>query len=249
LTFAQGFEGEAHDEDGDHHGRNGEHHEKDEDHHGRKLAHTWTNYKWQNPNCDLVISVGDCHKITTGGQDFSTLLTDVVNRWNNVPQNQDLTGVTYVPNGITFQKATCGSDYLVTCDNSAVLNRISSCNGDYGATGWAGLASIWTYTGTNFLAKGLSKINEHYLMDEAQSQHVLCQEIGHTFPMGHQDESGADLNTCMDYSVWTSANRYPNQHDVQILDTLYDVCGPTNAPVIAPTRIKGGSGGKGLPNL
>jgi hypothetical protein len=171
LTMARGFEVEHHNEDGDHH--------------GRRLEHTWTNYKWQNPNCDLVISVGDCHS-NNGGQNFSALLTDVVDRWNRVPQNQDLTGATFTPNGISFQKATCGNDYRVTCDNPEVLNRISSCNGDYGNTGWAGLASVWTYTGTNFLAKGISKINEFYDMTNAESQHVLCQEIGHGMPMGHQ---------------------------------------------------------------
>lgn len=128
-------------------------------------------------------------------------MTDVVNRWNYVPQNQDLTGATYEPNGITFQKATCGNNDLVTCADNGVFNSISSCNGDYGATGWTGIAMIWTYKGTNYLAKRLSKINEHYLMDNAQSQHILCQGIGHTMPMGHQSESGADLNTCMNYSV------------------------------------------------
>jgi hypothetical protein len=55
-----------------------------------------------------------------------------------------------------------------------------------GNTGWAGLASIWTRTGANFLAKGISKINEYYDMSNAESQHVLCQEIGHGMPMGHQ---------------------------------------------------------------
>jgi hypothetical protein len=213
-------------------GHVGEHHNEDGDHHGRRLDHFWTNFKWENPNCDLVISIGDCH-LNNGGQDFSALLTDVVDRWNNVPQNQDLTGATFTPNGISFQKTTCSDDYQVACDNPDMLNRISSCNGDYGDNGWAGLATIWTYSGTNFLAKGLSKVNEYYNMNNAETQHVLCQEIGHSFPMGHQDESGADFNTCMDYSVWTSPNRYPNLHDVELLDAIYDVC-PNRTPSSAP---------------
>jgi hypothetical protein len=103
-----------------------------------------------------------------------------------------------------------------------VVKLINLENGDYGDTGWAGLASIWTYTGTFFLAKAISKINEFYDMTSAESQHVLCQEIGHGMSMGYQDESVLDFNTCMDYSTWTSANRYPNQHDVELLDILYD---------------------------
>jgi hypothetical protein len=196
VTLARGEEGEHHDEDGEHHGDR------------RKLSHFWTDYKWENPNCDRVISVGDCHS-NNGGQDFSTMLTDVVNKWNNVPQNQNLTGTTYTPNGITFQKTTCDGDNPITCDNFDVLGRISSCNGDYGATRWAGLASIWTYTGTNFLGKARSQINEYYSMNNAETQHVLCQEIGHGFPMGHQSETSTDLNTCMDYSMWAhGGNRY-----------------------------------------
>jgi len=29
-------------------------------------------------------------------------------------------------------------------------------------------------------------------------QHVICQEIGHTFGLDHQDESGISLNSCID---------------------------------------------------
>jgi hypothetical protein len=57
--------------------------------------------------------------------------------------------------------------------------------------------------------------------------------IKQTSSSSSSDESGADLNTCMDYSTWTSANRYPNQHDVELLDTLYDVC-PNRTPSSAP---------------
>jgi len=41
---------------------------------------------------------------------------------------------------------------------------------------------------------------------------LKCQEIGHTFGLDHQDESRADLNTCMDYSN-NLDNPSPNQHD------------------------------------
>jgi hypothetical protein len=36
--------------------------------------------------------IGDCHS-NNGTQDYSTMLIDVVDKWNNVPQNQDLSGV------------------------------------------------------------------------------------------------------------------------------------------------------------
>ena len=191
----------------------------EDDHHRRRLVdHYWSNYTWSNPSCNLVLPVGDCH--TSGS--FSTLLDDVVYRWNNVPENQDLSGKTYSPVGISLQKTTCGGDDNLYCNDTSILNRISSCNGNYGDTGWAGLASIWTYN-DNSLAKARSQINEYYSMSNAEEQHVLCQEIGHGFPMGHTSEDGSDQNTCMDYSTWTSANRYPNEYDVELIDCLY--CG------------------------
>jgi hypothetical protein len=56
-------------------------------------------------------------------------------------------------------------------------------------------------------------------------QHVICQEIGHTFGLDHQDESGISLNTCMDYYHNTSASdtksTHPNQHDYDELATIY----------------------------
>jgi hypothetical protein len=56
-------------------------------------------------------------------------------------------------------------------------------------------------------------------------QHVICQEIGHTFGLDHQDESGISLNTCMDYYHNTSASdtqsTRPNRHDYEELDSIY----------------------------
>jgi hypothetical protein len=57
-------------------------------------------------------------------------------------------------------------------------------------------------------------------------QHVICQEIGHTFGLDHQDESGISLNTCMDYYHNTSASdtksTHPNSHDYDELGIIYN---------------------------
>jgi len=56
-------------------------------------------------------------------------------------------------------------------------------------------------------------------------QHVICQEIGHTFGLDHQSTDGTSLNTCMDYYHNTSASdtksTHPNQHDYDELVTIY----------------------------
>jgi hypothetical protein len=50
----------------------------------------------------------------------------------------------------------------------------------------------------------------------------MCQEIGHTWGLDHQDESGADFHTCMDYATNPdSDNTHPNRHDYEELALIY----------------------------
>jgi hypothetical protein len=202
--------------------------------HGRRLNHVGAR-KWANPNCDLELLVGDCHS-NSGNEEYSAMLTDVVDRWNHIPENQDLTGKIFTPKGISFKKTTCDGDDPITCDNFKVMGRISSCHSNYGKTGWSGLSKVWYYRSKpTEIIKASSQVNEYYKMNNKQSQHVLCQEIGHGIPMGHQSETSKNLKTCMDYSMWVhGGNRYPNEHDVEVTEVLYDVC-PSSSPVSSPT--------------
>ena len=103
-----------------------------------------------------------------------------------------------------------------------VAGKVKSCNGAYGKNGWLGLAQIWL-SGVH-ISQGTAKMNDSYLSTasytETNRQHVMCQEIGHDWGLGHQDESGADLNTCMDYANALD-NPAPNQHDFDQLVTIY----------------------------
>ncbi len=54
----------------------------------------------------------------------------------------------------------------------------------------------------------------------------MCQEVGHTFGLDHQDEnfSGSNLGTCMDYTSNPSgppSNEHPNAHDYEQLEAIY----------------------------
>jgi len=53
---------------------------------------------------------------------------------------------------------------------------------------------------------------------------VMCQEVGHNFGLGHQDEDfyNPNLNTCMDYTSDPSTNTMPNAHDYEQLVLIYD---------------------------
>ena len=54
----------------------------------------------------------------------------------------------------------------------------------------------------------------------------MCQEVGHTFGLDHQDENFANpnLGTCMDYTSdpdGPPSNGHPNQHDHDQLVQIY----------------------------
>src|SRR5438093_13746250 len=109
--------------------------------------------------------------------------------------------------------------------------RVEICNANYGNTGWLGVAQIWI-TGGVHITQGTVKNNDYYFgnssyqyTNTAEMQHVICQEVGHTFGLGHQDESGISLNTCMDYYHNTSASdtksTHPDKHDYDELAIIY----------------------------
>lgn len=105
--------------------------------------------------------------------------------------------------------------------------RVEVCNYTYGRTGWLGIASI-SITSGNHITAGTVKLNDTYYSTPtyntpAWRNLVMCQEIGHTFGLGHQDENhtNPNLNTCMDYTNSPSSNQHPNQHDYDQLMTIY----------------------------
>jgi hypothetical protein len=104
--------------------------------------------------------------------------------------------------------------------------RVEVCNSAYGNNGWLGIAQIWA-SGTH-ITQGSVKMNDTYFNTPqyntaAWRALVVCQEIGHTFGLDHQDEdfSNPNLGTCMDYTNDPTTNQHPNAHDYQQLETIY----------------------------
>ncbi|MBI5078272.1 MAG: hypothetical protein HZB11_02850 [Candidatus Yonathbacteria bacterium] len=111
--------------------------------------------------------------------------------------------------------------------------RVEVCNKTYGNNGWLGIASIWASGG--HITQGTVKLNDTYFNTAkynttAWRQFVMCQEVGHTFGLDHQDEifTNINLGTCMDYTNDPSgvlynqpSNERPNTHDYDMLDTIY----------------------------
>ena len=114
-----------------------------------------------------------------------------------------------------------------------VSGRVEVCNSKYGNNGWLGIASVWV-SGSH-ITKAATKLNDTYFNTAkyntpAWRQFVVCQEIGHTFGLDHQDEIFDNLNlgTCMDYTsdpdgtiAGQPDNQHPNAHDYEQLSAIY----------------------------
>lgn len=104
--------------------------------------------------------------------------------------------------------------------------RVEVCNASYGNTGWLGVAQIWI--NGSHITQGTVKNNDTYFNTPAYNTTawrnlVMCQEVGHTFGLDHQDENfnNPNLGTCMDYTNNPVTNQHPNAHDFQQLETIY----------------------------
>ena len=112
-----------------------------------------------------------------------------------------------------------------------ITGRIDVCNDDYGSVGWLGLASI--QINGNEITSGWSKMNDFYFNQpqydtEIWRQLVMCQEIGHNYGLGHQNENFRTNTTdsCMEYtSTPTAIDMTPDAHDYEQLEQMYPTSG------------------------
>lgn len=167
-------------------------------------SHRWGNYHWGTTSYPINLQVVDSNTPDWDGE-LATTLTD----WS---------ASTKLNLSITARDDSSRTRKLCR----AVSGKIRSCNAAYGNNGWLGLASI-NISGSH-ITQGTSKMNDSYSVqfaDQNQRDHVMCQEIGHLFGLGHTSEDGSSQSTCMDYSnSATSTN--PNQHDYDMLNTIYN---------------------------
>jgi len=175
-----------------------------------EATHSWSGYHWARTANPFVLKVGD-NVDATWDSYLNTSNTD----WS-VSNVMDLTPV-------------LGSTTGRRC--RATLGRIEVCNAAYGSNGWLGLASI-SITGGTHITQGTAKMNDTYFSTATYNNpnerlHVMCQEVGHTFGLGHTSEDGTSQNTCMDYFSNTGVNAtstlstHPNAHDYDELATIY----------------------------
>jgi hypothetical protein len=174
-------------------------------------SHSWGGYHWARTANPFTLNLGD----NVSGL-WDRMLVTASTDWTA----SDVLNTSIVPGG-TRPKA---------CRPTS--GQVEVCSASYGNSGWLGLAQIWI-TGGEHITQGIVKNNDYYFgsssyqfNNTAEMQHVICQEIGHTFGLDHQSTSGASLNTCMDYYHNTSASdtqsTHPNAGDYDQLVCIYD---------------------------
>jgi hypothetical protein len=174
-------------------------------------THSWGGYHWARTANPFTLKLGD--NLTTA--DWKAHFAQASSDWNS------------------------GSSPLITAIVAGQSNRncrmiagtTQVCNAGYGFNGWLGLATI-NITGGTHITQGSAKMNDSYFNTSTynnpnERQHVVCQEVAHTFGLDHQSTDGSSLNTCMDYFSNTGANATsmlstkPNPHDFDELTIIY----------------------------
>ena len=174
---------------------------------------SWSKYHWDISTDESIadpLDFGD--NLTTAA--WTSSLAGASTDWNaSVLQNEILAN---------------GSNQA--CD--PVLGGVEVCNAAYGDNGWLGIAQIWIYRGrSGHIAQGLVKVNDTYFNTpdydtQAWRDYVMCQEVGHTLGLAHQDENfdEPNLGTCMDYTsnpLGPPSNVSPDPHDYEELTKIY----------------------------
>lgn len=167
--------------------------------------HSWSNYHWARTSSPFSLKLGDNVSPT-----WDLYLEITSGDWSQ----SNVLDTTIVPGGT--KPRTC----------KPTSGRVEVCSEKYGNNGWLGLAQIWI--SSSHVTQGVVKLNDTYFNTTKYNTApwrnlVMCQEVGHTFGLDHQDETfnNPNLGTCMDYTNDPSTNQYPNQHDYDQLAAIY----------------------------
>lgn len=93
------------------------------------------------------------------------------------------------------------ADTILSIPRVSTHTEVSIYDGNYGNTGWGGLASIESASGCSIL-HGHATLNTYYSYTSNGKRGVFCQEVGHLFGLDHSNDGGCmgggyfyDINT------------------------------------------------------
>ena len=175
--------------------------------------HSWNGYHWARTNNPFTLKLGDNVSTT-----WDLYLDTTSGDWSQ----SNVLNTAIVSGGVTNPK---------NC--KPTRGRVEVCSTRYGNNGWLGLAQIWI--SSSHITQGVVKLNDTYFNTTKYNTApwrnlVMCQEVGHTFGLDHQDETfdNANLGTCMDYTndpdgiiKGQLSNEHPNGHDYDELGIIY----------------------------
>ncbi len=178
-------------------------------------THSWGGYHWARTANPFTVKLGDNVSSAWDGH----LAAASVDWSQNLYGNPVIAAVVPGQANPRNCRPTSGQDQV--------------CNASYGNTGWLGIASIWV-SGSH-ITQGTVKLNDTYFNTPtyntpAWRQFVVCQEVGHTFGLDHQNTTfnNPNLGSCMDYTndpdgtlYMQADNTHPNQHDYEELALIY----------------------------
>lgn len=173
--------------------------------------HSWGGYHWARTSNPFTLKLGD--NVSSG---WDAHLVEASSDWSL----SDMLDTAVVP----------GSTKPQSCKPKN--GQVEVCSSKYGKTGWLGIAQIWV-SGSH-ITQAITKMNDTYFNTSfyntpAWKQFVVCQEIGHTFGLDHQDVdfNNTNMGTCMDYTNDPARNDgfgdnlRPNIHDYDELGIIY----------------------------
>lgn len=89
--------------------------------------------------------------------------------------------------------------------------RIHAWDGNWGSTGWVGLAESAYHTTHSHV-----KLNLTYRPGTVGQRAVSCQEIGHALGLDH-----ASAGDCMGYGYYSGSNQYVGSHSINDINGYY----------------------------
>lgn len=192
-------------------------------------VHSWGSYHWAQAKTSaptVRVDLGD-NLTRSRSTDWPAIFdgasptgANVVFNWSNL--NLFPLGTGNVFADVLDTPSVTGANLTSQKRCKPTSGRVEVCNARYGYNGWLGVAQIWTSGG--HIVQGTAKVNDSYLDSSAYTtvskQHVLCQEVGHTFGLGHTSEDGTDDDTCMDYAD-AFDNPHTDDHDNEQVNSMY----------------------------
>lgn len=165
--------------------------------------HSWNNYHWARTSNPFTISLGD-NVSSTWDSHLGTSSSD----WSK--------------STVLDTRVVAGGSSPSSCPPTS--GKVEVCNYSYGANGWLGLATIWLSGG--HIYQGTAQMNDYYFNQPTYNDpnarlHVMCQEVGHTFGLGHV--KGPNNKSCMNdqFGLKDPAFARPNSHDYAQLESIY----------------------------